>query len=297
MTAIRDQKTAARPLVTVVVAVRNGARNLQRCIDSVSTQTLPNRELIVMDGGSTDATVEILKANAAAVGYWESVPDRGIFHAWNKAVARARGEWLCFLGADDYLWAPDTLERFRPHLEAATPAHRVVYGAVASIALSGETIAIVDQPWEWARHRFFGAMSIPHTGMFHHRSLFEDHGPFDEGFQQLGDYDFLLRELKHRPPLYVPDLIQAGYEEGGVSTRLAAGLRIVRERRRALVGNGIRVSVGWTAWMYLEEFGRLGLRSVLGERTMRRVQHAYRVLVQRGVSRSQAPAKSRADTA
>ena len=293
MAATSRSRDARRPLVTVIVAVRNGARNLQRCIDSVSTQTLPNRELIVMDGGSTDGTVDILKANAATVGYWESEPDRGIFHAWNKAVARARGEWLCFLGADDYLWAPDTLEQFRPHLKAATPAHRVVYGPVASVAFSGETVAVIDQPWERARHRILVAMSIPHTGLYHHRTLFEEHGPFDEGFQQLGDYDFLLRELKNRPPLYVPGLIQAGYEEGGVSTRLSAGMRIVRERRRALVGNGIGVSVGRHAWMFVEEFGRLGLRRFLGERTMRRVQRGYRMLVQRGALKTKTPELSR----
>ena len=124
----------ANPVVTVVVAVRNGARSLQRCIVSVAGQTLTAHELIVMDGGSSDGTVEILKANAEKIGYWESSPDRGIFHAWNKAVARARGDWICFLGADDYLWSPDTLEQFYPHLEGALPAHKVVYGTVAVVS-------------------------------------------------------------------------------------------------------------------------------------------------------------------
>ncbi|MCZ6859035.1 MAG: glycosyltransferase family 2 protein [Alphaproteobacteria bacterium] len=297
MTANRSSSKPKRPIVTVIVAVRNGARNLQRCIDSVAKQTLPNSELIVMDGGSTDRTVEILKANASAVGYWESVPDRGIFHAWNKAVARAQGEWLCFLGADDYLWAPDTLEQFRPHLKAATPAHRVVYGALAVVARSGETIAVIDQPWQYARRRFFVAMSIPHPGTFHHRSLFAEHGPFDESFRQAGDYDFLLREFKSHAPHYVAGLIQAGYEEGGVTTRLGTALRGIRERRRALVGNGIPVSPVRAAWMYAEDLGRAGLRSLLGEAAMRRVQRAYRALVQCGAVRASKAARSEADTA
>ena len=290
-------RTAPRPLVTVVVAVRNGARNLQRCIDSVATQTLPNRELIVMDGGSTDGTAEILKANATTIGYWESEPDRGIFHAWNKAVARARGEWLCFLGADDYLWTPDTLEQFRPHLKAATPAHRVVYGALAVVARSGDMIAVIDQPWEYARRRFFTAMSIPHPGTFHHRSLFAEHGPFNESFRQAGDYDFLLREFKTHAPHYVADLIQAGYEEGGVTTRLSTALRGIRERRRALVDNGFSVSLVRAAWMYVEELGRVGLRRLFGEAAMRRVQRTYRTLVQCGQVRANKAARSEADTA
>jgi glycosyltransferase involved in cell wall biosynthesis len=286
MTDTYEGQETLRPLVTVVVAAYNGAANLQRCIDSVTGQTLADCELIVIDGGSSDGTVDILEANAGSLAYWESEPDRGIYHAWNKAVAHARGEWLCFLGVDDSLWAPDTLERFRPHLDAALPAHRIVYGQVAVVASSGgETIVVIDQPWEWARHRMFVAMSVPHTGMFHHRSLFEEHGPFDEGFTQLADYDFVLRELKIRPPLYVPGLIQAAWEEGGVTTRITNGLTIVRERRRALVNNGIPVSRARAAWMYVEELGRLGLRSVLGERAMRWVQRKYRSITQRRARR------------
>ncbi|MEJ2122312.1 MAG: glycosyltransferase family 2 protein [Alphaproteobacteria bacterium] len=273
--------TEAAPLVSVIVAARNGARNIQRCIDSVAGQTLPDRELIVMDGGSTDATPAILQAAGSAVDYWESVPDQGIYHAWNKAVARARGEWLCFLGADDYLWAPDTLEQFRAHLVAALPRHKVVYGTVAVVSRSGETVAFIVQPWEQARRRFFAAMSIPHPGTFHHRSLFVEHGPFDDRFCQAGDYDFLLREFRTRAPCYVPGLIQAGYEEGGVTTSLNAALRGVAERRRALVRNGIRPSRPSVIWMYVEDLGRVGLRSVFGEAAMRRVQRVYRSLAQR----------------
>jgi len=293
-----DTQEKSRPLVSVVVAAYNGAANLQRCIDSVARQTVPECELIVIDGGSSDGTVDILKANSETVTYWESEPDRGIYHAWNKGVVRARGEWLCFLGVDDSLWAMDTLERFRPHLDAALPAHRVVYGQVAVVARSGgETIAVIEQPWERARHRFFVAMSIPHPGTFHHRSLFEEHGGFDEGFRQAGDYDLLLREFRRRPPLYVSGLIQAAYEEGGVTTRLDAALRGIHERRRALVGNGISLSRARVAWMYVEDLGRVGLRSLFGEAAMRWVQRAYRAIVQRGGPKTPASVRSRADTA
>jgi len=270
-----------RPLVSIVVAVRNGGRRLQRCIDSVRTQSDPAWELIVMDGGSSDGTVELLKANRDAVTYWESAPDRGIYHAWNKAVARARGEWICFLGAEDFLWQPNTIERWRPHLERAMPDHRFVYGSLAVVSRRGETVSVIDQPWTQARQRFFIAMSVPHPGALHHRSLFDEHGPFDESFRIAADYDLLLRAFRERPPLYVPGIIQAGWEEGGVTTRLSAGATIVRERRRALVKNGVRVSPSRTAWMYVEEFGRLGLRRFLGETAMRRVQALYRRWTQR----------------
>jgi hypothetical protein len=297
MAVASELDTAARPLVTVIVAVHNGVRSLQRCIDSVAVQTLVDHELIVMDGGSTDGTAELLAANSAKIDYWESTPDRGIYHAWNKAVARARGEWLCFLGADDYLWAPDTLERFQPHLRTAFPSHRIVYGAVAAVTRSGKTVGIIDQPWEQARHRFFVTMTIPHPGTFHHRSLFTEYGLFDESFRQAGDYEFLLRELRSHLPRYVPGLIQAAYEEGGVTVRLGSVLRGTRERREALVRNGIPVSPGRTALMYVQDLGRVGLRVVFGETTMRRAQRAYRRIAQHRVFAARDMARQKGDAA
>ena len=78
--------------VSIVVAVRNGAATVQRCIDSIASQTFAGREIIVIDGGSTDGTVEVLRLNASRLAYWVSEPDRGIYHAWNKALERASGE-------------------------------------------------------------------------------------------------------------------------------------------------------------------------------------------------------------
>ena len=80
------------PTITIVIAVFNGAKTLERAIESVARQTYPYKELIVMDGGSTDGTVEILKRYGATIKYWESKPDRGIYHAWNKALDHAEGE-------------------------------------------------------------------------------------------------------------------------------------------------------------------------------------------------------------
>src|SRR3990170_1119466 len=99
------------PLFTIIVATLNSAHRLPRCIASFAGQTYPRRELIVMDGGSTDGTVDIIRTQGPAVAYWESSPDRGIYHAWNKALAHAHGEWICFLGADDYFWSPTSLSR------------------------------------------------------------------------------------------------------------------------------------------------------------------------------------------
>ena len=90
------------PLISIIVAVYNGEKTLQRCIDSVFSQTYPHKELIIIDGGSTDGTVDILQTNNDKITYWKSEPDNGIYQAWNKALDHAKSDWICFLGSDDY---------------------------------------------------------------------------------------------------------------------------------------------------------------------------------------------------
>jgi glycosyltransferase involved in cell wall biosynthesis len=224
--------------ISIIVAVRNGAATLDRCLQSVLAQTYRQRELIVIDGGSTDGTRDILERRASELAYRVSEPDRGIYHAWNKGLAQARYEWICFLGADDYLWSPDTLEHLAPLLARAYPPARVVYGQVAFVNERGGEMQRVGEGWRTARERFGEIMCLPHTGLMHHRSLFEAHGRFDESFRIGGDYELLLRELRSGEALFVPDLVVAGMGHGGVSSDPEGSLRLMREFRRAQVKNG-----------------------------------------------------------
>lgn len=93
-----------RPLVSFVIAVHNAARRLQRCFDSIYRQSFGAWEIVVVDGGSIDGTKDILKCNSDRIAFWVSEPDQGIYDAWNKALNHCTGEWVHFLGADDYLW-------------------------------------------------------------------------------------------------------------------------------------------------------------------------------------------------
>jgi hypothetical protein len=89
-------------------------------------------------------------------------------------------------------------------------------------------------------------MCLPHTGLMHHRTLFEVHGRFDESFRVGGDYEMLLRELRTGHALFVPDLVVAGMGHGGVSSDPAGSLRLMQEFRHAQVKNGFeRPGRGW----------------------------------------------------
>ena len=118
------------PLITVIVAVFNGAKTLQHCIDSVAHQSYPNKDLIIIDGGSNDGTVDLLKTNYEQIKYWISEPDKGNYNAWNKGLSQAKGDWICFLGADDYFWDAQVLERMAEPLKKFPPDIRVAYSQI-----------------------------------------------------------------------------------------------------------------------------------------------------------------------
>ena len=225
--------------LSIIVAVKNGDQTLQRCISSILPQTGGNIELIVIDGASTDRTVEILRANQDSLAYWISEPDRGICDAWNKGLAQAKGEWLLFLGADDYLWSPEVLAMVAPALRSAFPQYSVAYGRVACVDASGAIQGVYGQPWNVAKAQFLVDMSIPHQGTFHHRSLFEKFGVFDRAFRIAGDYELLLRELSTADALFLPQTVVAGMQIGGLSSNLDLAPSIYREFSTARRKHGL----------------------------------------------------------
>ena len=265
---------AAAPLISILIATRNAARDLPRCLDSIRRQSFREFEVIAMDGASTDGTVDILKASVDVVSAWRSEPDAGTYSAWNKALALAKGEWICVLGADDWLWDESALERLLPQLRAALPAYRIVYSRVRQVDARGRVIAELGRPWEEAKASFRSHVCLPHPGLMHHRSLFAA-GGFDERFQLAGDYEFLLRELKTADALYVPS-VTAGMSFGGRTTSPEHFLRMYGEIALGLRMHGLsppRLLWAWfiaTAWLY-----RM-LYTLLGDKGARRLADAFR---------------------
>ena len=263
-------KHRSAPLISVVVAVYNAKTTLQQCIDSFVRQSYAHKELIVIDGGSTDGSVELLEANRHALGYWLSEPDRGIYSAWNKALDHVNGEWICFLGADDYFWSEDALALMGPHLREVAPDVNVAYGEIRVVNGHGAVIHPVGAPWPEVRQRFRQLMSIPHQGTMHRHSLFRRHGRFDESFRIAGDYELLLRELKNGQACFIPDVVVAAMRQGGgISSTPRNAWVVLRETRQAQLKNGLYLpGIYW-----LLAVTRLGLRSALwhvfGERATR----------------------------
>jgi len=176
--------------ISIIVAVLNGAATLQRCIDSIAEQTYPYKELIIMDGGSTDGTVDILEKNREKITYWESMHDRGIYHAWNKAIMLAHGNYICFLGADDF-WADNTSIEKLVKTAIKNKFPDFISGKVAIVNKNGVVVKIMGEAWNPDKMK--KRMIIAHPGMLHHQNIFRSYGMFSEKYKIAGDYEFLMR--------------------------------------------------------------------------------------------------------
>lgn len=259
------------PLISIIIAVFNGVETLQQCIDSVAGQTYSNKELIIIDGGSGDGTVELLSANNEQVSYWVSEPDKGIYNAWNKALVQANGEWICFLGADDFFWHDQVLAQMAGQLATMPPDIRVVYGTVLLLNKEGEEIYSIGEPWEQVKKSFTQKMTIPHPGTMHHASLFEQYGAFDESFRIAADYEFLLRELKSADAFFISDLVTAAMRQGGISSSPENMLLSIKELRRAHKIHGQQFPGRIWLMAVVKSYIRLFLWNFLGEKTTRKV--------------------------
>lgn len=222
--------SAEHPLVTVITVVFNGRQFVERCLLSVLGQDYPNIEHIVMDGASTDGTLDVLRQYENQIALWRSEPDRGVYDAWNKGLREAHGEWICFLGVDDELLPGSvsdymTLAARNPHAEYLCSRVRWVHG-------SGQT-RIIGEPWNWSRFSRF--MCTAHVASMHRRSLFDALGDYDISYQIVADYELLLRAKQNLKAAYMPTTT-AMMRAGGVSDSAAA----IREQARAKLETGGR---------------------------------------------------------
>lgn len=262
------------PKITVILATYNSAATLERCLDSFRAQDYPSKELIIMDGGSSDGTRQIIESNKDILAYWESAPDSGIYNAWNKALPHATGDWIYFIGADDHFSGPGVLGEAARLLAGAYPAYRVAYGRVDLVKPDGRVWSEAGEPWD--RAAFLREMNIPHQGAFQHRTLFSEYGSFDESYRIVGDYELLMRELKDKDALFLPGLKVAANCYGGVSSSPAYSLKAVREMMLARRKHGIPGLPWRLYWVYFKALARYLLSLVAGRAAAHEAANVYR---------------------
>ncbi len=214
--------------VTVITAVFNAAATLSRCIDSVLSQDYRDLEYIVIDGASNDGSVGILEGYGDRI-LWRSEKDSGIYDAWNKALSLSTGEWIGFIGADDFFF-PGAISSYM----SVARQQQVDYisSLVRWVQPSG-SFSVIGESWSWPRFQSF--MTTAHVGSLHHSSLFQKYGSYDLSYRIVGDYEFLLRAQGELRTAFL-EQITVEMQAGGTSDSFGA----LAEARRAKVATGGR---------------------------------------------------------
>jgi glycosyltransferase involved in cell wall biosynthesis len=223
-----DDSTA--PLVTVVTPVFNGAACLQACIDSVRAQDCPGVEHVVVDGGSSDGTVEIVRrAGLRHV----SERDAGIYDAMSKGVRMARGEYVHILNADDRYAGPGSLSRLVAALRGGD--HDLVHARARQVREDGTMVREFGRHVPYARLR--RKMVVAHPTVVVRRSVYERWGTFSVGFRIAADHEWVLRVWNRLRVAWVPEAL-VEMQVGGVSTDNANVARSYRESMAAAIIHG-----------------------------------------------------------
>ncbi len=250
--------------ITIVIATYNCAEYLQKCFDSIASQTLSEIEVLVSDGGSTDRTVDVIKSNSSLVTDWISGPDQGIYDAWNKVLHKVTGDWVYFIGADDVLHTTDCLERVSKKLEDLPKDILVAYGQVRFVRLDG-SFRTLGRPWQECKSLMSVKMVLPHQGVFHSKMLFDQYGSFDNEFQIAGDYKLIMQSLKFADPVFLGEITVADQLAGGKSGLRKNRTETLMEFRKVQKVLGLPLHPAWLleyskslVWKVLSRFINVG---------------------------------------
>ena len=210
MNKIQDQ-----PLVTIVTSVLNADEYFERSILSIVNQTYQNIEYIIIDGASTDNTLALIKKYEDYISYWISENDNGIYDAWNKALLRASGCWITFLGADDYLY-PHAIEAYIDFVRRNSECnYDFICSRARIVSKDYRELRVVGDAWDWRIFRRY--MNVVHVASLHSRTLFERLGEFNSSeYKIVGDYELLLRSKGNLQCGFFDD-ITVEVRVGGVS--------------------------------------------------------------------------------
>ena len=246
------------PVVSIITVVYNEASKIGPTAESVWAQDYPHLEYIVIDGGSSDGTVNFLRSNDARISLWTSEPDAGIYDAMNKGAANATGDWIMFMNAGDRLSSPSVLSKI--FAERKWRGDEFIYGDHCVVYPDGSRryVKALDIAKAWR------GMVMSHQSLFSPRG-----GPVDLVFEHVwgtaADYAFIARAIAAGSKFCrLQGLCVADYAAGGVSD--IQRLKSLALTRRASQQYGLAPNyktLPWFGfWMGIEVF-KLGLKKFL----------------------------------
>ena len=230
-------------LITVVTVVFNGVNHLEETILSVINQTYSNIEYIIIDGGSTDGTVNIIRKYEHAIDYWVSEKDSGIYEAMNKGIVVANGEWIAILNADDSYIDMGSLS-----IIACLPNNiEVLATDVVMLTYEGEKLFVVDK-----NRPIYKNIPYMHTGMFICRSVYKQLGLYEIKYSIASDVDFIFRVIDAGIDITYHDCPLVKMRDDGASARyFNIGRKEYKEIYKFYGGSMFLAVYGY--WLYIIE--------------------------------------------
>lgn len=259
-------KMSEKPLVSIVTPSFNQEKFLRLTIESVLSQDYPNLEYSIIDGGSSDGSVEIIQEYENSLSYWESIPDKGQTDAINKGFARAKGKYLAWLNSDD-IYQPGAVSEAVDCLENH-PEIGMVYGDCDFIDAQGRRIGQFPAAQTNLSRLRRGYVHIPQQSSFFRADLWHRVGPLDPSFYFAMDYDLWVRIAQQALLVYLPGHTWASFRLHGDAKTIAADDRCWPEMLRVHYREGGH----WLSPIVL----KYGLRRMAAPIINWRRQHMFR---------------------
>lgn len=207
---VSKTSTPTEPLMSVITVVYNGAPHIERAIESVLMQCYSNLEFIIIDGCSSDGTVEIIKSYGNKIDYWVSEPDNGIYDAMNKGIVFSKGDLIGFLNSDDYYEPESIIEVIAAYNNTGCRAIFFGNSFVAQEDLGIRYLAMA-KPTLWR------GLGFKHQAMFVHRDIYKRFGLYNIAYRIAADYDFVLNAVLRGARLIYINKNLVNYSNTGIS--------------------------------------------------------------------------------
>jgi len=206
----------SKPLVTIITAVKNMANELEETIKSIKVLDYPNLEFIVIDGGSTDRTLDVIHSNSAFINNFVSEPDEGISDAFNKGVNLASGHYINFQGAGDTFVNPGVISKMMDGVNKDKDI--LISGKVLRVSETKKPLWVAPKKYKpnFNKSQLLFKMPLPHQALFMHNSFYQQYGLFDKNIKFAMDYELLLRAYNNFPRTVLKDIVVSSWRAGGV---------------------------------------------------------------------------------
>jgi glycosyltransferase involved in cell wall biosynthesis len=227
--------------ITIITICYNSAATLEKTILSVAGQSYKNIEYIVVDGNSSDGTLDILKKHQATISQWISEPDKGLYDAMNKGIAMATGDLIGILNSDDTFYDPNVVEAVA-HFHADHTIDASV-GNIMQHTATGKVVRVYSSK-NWTPEKLKIGFMPPHPSIFFKKGLFLDYGNYDLGFVIGADYELITRFfLKNKIIWKYSGITTTAMLVGGLSSSGAVSYKLItKEIQKALLMNKISFS-------------------------------------------------------